>query len=126
MANMDYPGPCPSCSAIDGCASEERRKFVAAKYCEGVEMEVNAWKARLYDVITAFDGADATLRDKLKDSVALLKSTVRELDAAIAQFDRECPASVSEVERNIGDKLQTVRVHYSKALEVVSPGSFGG
>ncbi len=126
MANMDYPGPCPNCSAVDGCMSEEGKKFIASKYCKGLEMEINAWKARLYDVLVAFDGSDAKSKDELKDSVNLLKSTVRELEGAIAQMETECPASMSAVEKSIGDKLQTVRVHYSRALEVVSPGAFGG
>lgn len=126
MANMDYPGPCPSCGAIDNCATEEQKKLAVTHYCKGLEMEVNAWKARIYDILVAFDGAGATGQDKLKDSVAQLKATIRDLEAAMLQMENECPTSMSSVEKQLGDKIQTVRVNYTKALEVIGAGSFGG
>lgn len=126
MANMDYPGPCPSCGAIDNCATEEQKKLGVSQYCKGLEMEVNSWKARIYDILVAFDGSGAKEKDKVKDSVAQLKATIRDLEAAMTQMENECPASMSAVEKSIGDKIQSVRVNYTKALEVMGAGSFGG
>ena len=40
-----------ACSAVDGCASEEKKQKAVESYCKGLEMEVNSWKARLYDVL---------------------------------------------------------------------------
>jgi len=126
MANMDYPGPCPSCGAIDNCATEEQKKFAVSRYCKGLEMEVNAWKARIYDILVAFDGAGGAEKDKLKSSVNQLKATIRDLEAAMVQMENECPSSMSAMETQLGDKLQTVRVNYTKALDVMGAGSFGG
>ena len=53
MPNMDYPGPCPSCMGIDGCPTDAGKEEAVAHYCKGLEMELNTWKARLYDVFNS-------------------------------------------------------------------------
>ncbi len=121
MANMDYPGPCFACSAIDGCSSDASREAAVKNYCKGLELEVNGWKARLFDVL-----ADDTAQAKAGDTLDLLKSTIRELEASIAQLETECPTSLSDSEGAIAGKLESLRVNYTKALEVISPGWFGG
>ncbi len=120
MANMDYPGPCPSCLGIDGCSTEDGKKKAVKNYCKGLEMELNSWKARLYDVL-ADDKASA-----LKDQIIMMKSIMRELDAVVEQMQEICPVSLGEEEKMITGKLEDLRVHYTKALEVISPGWFGG
>jgi hypothetical protein len=37
-----------------------------------------------------------------------------------------CPSSLSDQEKIVGGKLEDLRVHYTKALEVIAPGWFGG
>lgn len=126
MANMDYPGPCPSCLGIDGCSNEAAKIEGVKHYCKGLEMELNSWKARLYDALVAAEGLSASDADKFNDSMALIKSTMKELDRVAEQMQNECPPSMSEQEKAIGNKLEEVRVNYTKALGVISPGWFGG
>lgn len=120
MANMDYPGPCPSCVGIDGCSTESSKKEAVAHYCKGLEMELNAWKARLYDVL-AYDNPAG-----MQDQITLIKSTMKELDGIVAQMQDVCPSSLGEQEKAISGKLEDLRVHYTKAMEVIAPGWFGG
>jgi len=120
MPNMDYPGPCPSCMGIDGCPTETGKQEAVAHYCKGLEMELNNWKARLYDVLVAEPTGDLT------STLSLLKSTMKELEAVASQMTETCPSSLSDQEKIIGSKLEDLRVHYTKALEVISPGWFGG
>ena len=120
MANMDYPGPCPSCMGIDGCPTEEGKKLAVANYCKGLEMELNAWKARLYDVLASEQVGS------LGDTLILLKSTMKELEAVAAQMKEICPTNLGAEEKVIGNKLAKLREGYTKALEVISPGFFGG
>jgi septation ring formation regulator EzrA len=105
---------------IDGCADEAGKQAAVANYCKGLEMEINSWKARLYDVLTAEPTGDMT------DTINLLKSTMRELEAVAEQMQQTCPASLGEQEKMIGSKLENMRTHYTKALQVISPGWFGG
>ncbi|EGB15017.1 hypothetical protein DND132_1811 [Pseudodesulfovibrio mercurii] len=120
MPNMDYPGPCPSCMGIDGCPTEAGKAEAVAHYCKGLEMEVNAWKARLYDVLASDKSED------LADEIRLIKSLVREIEALAADMQAVCPTSLGSQEKIVGSKLADLRVHYTKALEVISPGWFGG
>jgi len=120
MANMDYPGPCPSCIGIDGCATEEGKQQAVKHYCKGLEMELNSWKARLYDVLTNEKAGE------LGDTVTLLKSTMKELEAVASKLEETCPSSLSQEEQVIGKGLEDLRVHYTKAMEVIAPGWFGG
>ncbi|CCH47520.1 hypothetical protein [Pseudodesulfovibrio piezophilus] len=120
MPNMDYPGPCPSCMGIDGCPTEAGKQEAVAHYCKGLEMELNTWKARLYDILAADQG------DDIADTVILIKSTVKELEVIANEMQQICPTNMGEQEKVIGGKLEDLRVHYTKALEVVAPGWFGG
>ncbi|KAB1443451.1 hypothetical protein [Pseudodesulfovibrio senegalensis] len=120
MANMDYPGPCPSCTGIDGCPNDAGKQEAVKHYCKGLEMELNAWKARLYDVLTNEKAGE------MGDTLIQLKSTMKELEAVAAKLEEACPASMSKEEQVIGKGLEDLRVHYSKAMEVIAPGWFGG
>ena len=122
----DYPGPGFGCSAIAGCGSPEGKKKAVAQYCKGVTMEINSWKAMLYDVVVQaqeLKGGDAA---KAADTLALIKSIIRELDMAVANMENACPANLEDVESGISKSFRDLRVHYTKALEVISPGWFGG
>lgn len=120
MANMDYPGPCPSCEGINGCSTEAGKKKAVKNYCSGLEMELNSWKARLYDVLADDKSSD------LGDNIILIKSTMKELESVIDQMKEICPVNIDDQEKMITGKLEDLRVHYTKALEVLSPGWFGG
>jgi hypothetical protein len=126
MPNMDYPGPCPNCLGIDSCSTDEQKMQSVKNYCNGLEMELNIWKARLYDVLVQAEALTATDQGKLGDTMSLIKSTVRELEMIKEQMLNECPSSLSNEEKSISNNLESLRTHYTKALEVISPGWFGG
>ncbi|HKI81516.1 MAG TPA: hypothetical protein VKA04_07695 [Pseudodesulfovibrio sp.] len=83
-------------------------------------MELNTWKARLYDILASDKNED------LADEITLIKSTVKEIEAVADQMQGVCPSSLGEQEKIIGGKLEDLRVHYTKALQVIAPGWFGG
>jgi len=126
MPNMDYPGPCFSCSAIDGCSSDAQKSQAVKQYCKGLELELSAWKSRLYDVLVSVGEMNPTDQASLKDTLLLIKSTMKELERTAEQLQQECPSSMTGTEQLIGDKLEQLRAGYTKALEVISPGWFGG
>ncbi len=126
MPNMDYPGPCPSCSAIEGCSSKASKDKAVASYCLGLEMELGVWKSRLYDVLVAAGDLKTGEMDKVADTLVLIKSTVKELEMIVASMKDSCPGNLADTERKIGGKLDELRGGYTKALEVISPGWFGG
>jgi hypothetical protein len=125
MANMDYPGPCPSCSGIEGCASDASKKDAVNRYCKGLEMELNAWKAQLYDILVATEKLSGDDMSKMESTLNMIKSTVGELEAIKNQMLDTCPSTVDK-EGAIGSKLEQLRNEYSKALEILPAGWFGG
>ena len=125
MANMDYPGPCPSCSGIEGCTSDANRQDAVKRYCKGLEMELNAWKAQLYDILVAAEKLSGDDMSKMENTLTMIKSTVGELEAVKNQMLDTCPSTVDQ-EGAIGSKLEQLRNEYSKALEILPSGWFGG
>jgi hypothetical protein len=65
-------------------------------------------------------------RGAAADAVAEIKALVREIEAKTAQLEAECPLEMAPVEKDLGDKMGKLRVHYTKAMEVIGAGSFGG
>jgi len=126
MPNMDYPGPCFSCSAIEGCASERERKEGVKQYCKGVEMELNSWKSRLYDLLVRVDEMKTEDKEQVLDTMNLIKSTVREVENVVERMQSECPSDISRQEQQIGSQFENLRGQYTQALENMSPGWLGG
>lgn len=124
MPNMDYPGPCQSCSAIEGCSTDSQREIAVQSYCKGVEMELSIWKARLYDVLANADKAEG--KAGFADTLNLIKSTVREIEMLNSQLAAECSMDITAQEKALGGKLALLRSKYTEALSVISPGYFGG
>ena len=58
--------------------------------------------------------------------MAEIKALVREIEAKTAQLEAECPLEMTPVEKDLGDKMNQLRVHYTKAMGVIGAGSFGG
>ncbi len=126
MANMDYPGPCPSCAAISGCSTDTQRKSAIKDYCTGLEMELNAWKARMYDTMIQFENASPDNQIKAKESMTMLKSLMLEIAGVLEKLELECPADLSGTETELGAKFSSMREYYSQALAAFSPGWLGG
>lgn len=126
MANMDYPGPCPSCGGIDGCGAGVSAQEATARYCQGLETELNAWKAHLYDVLVQVGELDVTHQEQLDDTLTLIKSTVKELENLRGQMLEVCPSDLADATSEIENRLQALHVHASKAQQALSPGWFGG
>ncbi|MDK2956661.1 MAG: hypothetical protein PWQ57_2157 [Desulfovibrionales bacterium] len=123
MPNMDYPGPCLSCSAIDGCSTDSEKQKAVEHYCKGLEMELNSWKARLFDVFAHHDRFEGN--EDMTELLTQIKSTVAEIERLMEQTKKECPANMSAREGEFGQHLEKLRFDYTKALEIVVPGWFG-
>jgi hypothetical protein len=103
------------------------RKLQSRHIARALKGELTAWKATLYDVMVGFMDLGDADRGKLADTVAEIKALVREIEAKTSQLESECPLEgVQAASKDLEDKIGQVRVHYSKALEVIGAGSFGG
>lgn len=122
----DYSGPCFGCSVIEGCNTPERKQKAVACYCKGISMEINSWKAMLYDVVTQEGALEGQDKAKVADTLTLIKSIVRELDMAVAKMQDSCPSDMATMDADISNKFKMLRSQYTKAMETFSPGWLGG
>lgn len=112
MANLDYPGPCPSCSGISGC-SMEADTVAVKKHCKGLEQELSTWKTRMYEDMVAFENADPANHTQTRDTLVLLQSHIREIDGILGKLEQECSMDLMDVAN-------------AQDTACVSPGWLGG
>lgn len=90
MANMDYPGPGPTCSGIKGCSTDIGGHKAIANYCGGLNDNLNMWHVSLRDTLSKIDSTDLTNRESLNDTLNLVKSTVREIEFVRDEISNVC------------------------------------
>jgi hypothetical protein len=74
----------------------------AKYYCNTVNAELTALKARAYDIMRQVDKMEN--KDKLSPQYAELHALVDSLDAAIHKLSAECPADYSAAKNDIEAK----------------------
>ena len=96
--------------------------------CKGIEMELTAWKAKIYDVVRHIDRLPGAEKQKILGNVEDLHMLIAEIDDRIDQVRTDCP-SVTEfkpIKENLDSKLADLRVNYEDAIDVLGAGNFGG
>ena len=96
--------------------------------CKGIEMELTAWKAKVYDVVRNMEQLPGGEKQKILPNVEDLHMLIAEIDDRIDQVRNDCP-SVTEfkpIKEDLDSKLADVRVNYEDAIQILGPGNFGG
>jgi hypothetical protein len=96
--------------------------------CKGIEMELTAWKAKIYDVVQNMEQLPGGEKQKILANVEDLHMLIAEIDERIDQVRDDCP-SVTEfkpIKEDLDSKLADVRVNYEDAMAVLGAGNFGG
>ncbi len=60
-------------------------------YCKGMEMELTAWKAKLYDLTRKVDKLGTAEKEKVLPNVEDLHMFLVEMSDRIEQLKNECP-----------------------------------
>ncbi|MCW7754503.1 hypothetical protein OOT00_10970 [Desulfobotulus sp. H1] len=98
-------------------------------YCKGTEMELTAWKAKLYDLTRKLDRLSAADKEKVTANVEDLHIIVAELEDRIHQLRFECPAEWAPVKDSIEKGHVDMRGRYEKTMEEIgryAPVSIAG
>jgi hypothetical protein len=96
--------------------------------CKGIEMELVAWKAKIYHVVRHMDKLPGGEKQKILGNVEDLHMLIAEIDDRIDQVRADCP-SITEfkpIKEDLDNKLADVRVNYEDAMAVLGAGNFGG
>ena len=88
-------------------------------YCKGVEQELTAWKAKLYDANQKLNKLSGYERDKILDNLGDLNIIVTEMEDRIDQLRNECPTEWSPVKAEMDDAHVNMRSKYEETMELI-------
>jgi len=77
-------------------------------YCDSIGIELNGWKAKLYDVIRKAESLTGSEKDKVAPMVEELNSMVDDLEARLKDLETECPSEWSSEEAAIGGTITRI------------------
>lgn len=95
-------------------------------YCRDMEIELTAWKAKLFDAMNKIDKLPTGSKEKVFPQIEGLKIIVSELDDRVTKLKTECPSEWSPIKKEVDDKVDTLRGKYGEVLKVMSLGQMGG
>jgi len=95
-------------------------------YCKNMEIELTAWKAKMFDTMNKIDKLPTGSKEKIFPQVGELKMIITELDDRISKLKAECPTEWSPIKEEVDEKVDTLRGKYGQVMEVMSLGDFGG
>ncbi|HHP7233969.1 MAG TPA: hypothetical protein ACFCUC_05000 [Desulfobacterales bacterium] len=88
-------------------------------YCSGIESELTAWKAKLYDLYRKFDKLGTAEREKIQPKIEDLHMVVEELSDRVNQLRVECPSDWSPQKKEIEEAHVDMRGKYEETMEEI-------
>jgi hypothetical protein len=95
-------------------------------YCHNVDIELTAWKAKLYDVIRKMDKMPTGAKEKMYEEVNGLHIIMTELDDRIESLRTSCPTNWSPEQKKISNMLIDLTERYQAASKACFDYDFGG
>jgi hypothetical protein len=74
-------------------------------YCDTLERQLSAWKAKIYDVIHVVDKLPDGDKEKVFPSIRDLHAIVEEIDTQLEQLMTACPADWSPNRQTVDEKM---------------------
>ena len=98
-------------------------------YCKGMENEMTAWKAKLYDVMRKVDGLSSADKEKVLPNITDLHMLLEEMTERVEKLKTECPSDWSPDKKNIEEGSIDMRGKYEETMDFIgkaSPVSIAG
>lgn len=95
----------------------------AKDFCKGIEMELTAWKAKIYDAIRKVETLQSGDRDKILPNIQDINMIVTELEDKIEGLKTECPADWSPQKKEIDDAHVDMRSKYDETMNLIGKAS---
>ena len=92
-------------------------------YCKGMEIELTAWKAKLYDLMRKVDKLGTAEKEKILANVEDLHIFVTEMSDRIEQLKNECPTEWSPQKKEIDEGHVDMRGKYEETMEYIGKAS---
>jgi hypothetical protein len=92
-------------------------------YCSGMEMELTAWKAKLFDAICKTDKMGSKDKEKAMASINDIKIIIMDMEAKIEQLKTECPSEYSPQKKKIDAGTIDMRSKYEETMKFIGKAS---
>ena len=88
-------------------------------YCKGLEMEMTAWKAKLYDVIRKVDKLGSAEKEKVLPNIEDLHMFLEEMSDRVETLKTECPSDWSPIKKEIEASSVNMRGKYEDTMDYI-------
>jgi predicted nuclease with TOPRIM domain len=92
-------------------------------YCKGMESEMTAWKAKLYDVMRKVDSLGSAEKEKVLPNIEDLHMLLGEMGDRVEKLKTECPSDWSPMKKEIEGGSVDMRGKYEETMEYVGKAS---
>jgi hypothetical protein len=88
-------------------------------YCNSMETELTAWKAKLYDVMRKVDKLGTAEKEKVLPNIEDLHILLEEMSDRVVKLKTECPSDWSPVKAEIDEGSIDMRGKYEETMEYI-------
>ena len=88
-------------------------------YCIGIETEMTAWKAKLYDVMRKVDKLGSAGKEKVLPNIEDLHMLLEEMSDRVQSLKTECPSDWSPIKKEIDNGSTDMRGKYEETMEYI-------
>jgi len=92
-------------------------------YCKSMEMEMTAWKAKLYDVMRKVDKLGSAEKEGILANVEDLHMLLEEMSDRVEKLKTECPSDWSPIKGEIEGGSVDMRGKYKETMEFIGKAS---
>jgi predicted nuclease with TOPRIM domain len=88
-------------------------------YCSGLEMEMTAWKAKLYDLTRKMDRLGTKEKEKVLANVEDLHMLLAEMGDRVQQLKTECPSDYGTDKKQIEQASVDMRSKFESTMDYI-------
>ena len=92
-------------------------------FCKGMEVEMTAWKAKLYNVMRKVDKLGSAEKEKVLPNIEDLHMFLEEMSDRVETLKTECPSDWSPVKKDIEAGTTDMRGKYEETMEYIGKAS---
>lgn len=92
-------------------------------FCKGMENEMTAWKAKLYDTMRKVDRLGTAEKEKMLANVEDLHMLLQEMSDRVEQLRTECPSDWSPMKKDIEQGTVDMRSKYEETMKEIGEAS---
>jgi hypothetical protein len=88
-------------------------------YCHSIEIELNGWKAKMYNMVRKVDKLRGADKDNLSAQVGDLHKQIEDIERIVNTLQTECPADFSPQKKEVDDTQAEMKQKYEDAMAAV-------